>query len=174
MMKKLLVLVLVLGLTQAASAATSEVLVNGLPWTGGDVEGSDIITWMLLETPGIPIQPFSASPVWGVWVDHGDYVASVIIAGGMGNMALHQPVGDGLDISGNYTYFGTLVPGDGIVQLLEFHVPEDLEPSSWINITFTGNYGGFTPADIAIHVIPEPMTIALLGLGGLFLLRRRK
>lgn len=36
---------------------------------------------------------------------------------------------------------------------------------------------GGTPTDIGItgvHIIPEPMTIALLGLGGLALLRRRK
>jgi len=28
--------------------------------------------------------------------------------------------------------------------------------------------------DLIIYQIPEPMTVALLGLGGLFLLRRRK
>jgi len=36
------------------------------------------------------------------------------------------------------------------------------------------NDPGYTATNtLEIHVIPEPMTIALLGLGGLFLRRRR-
>jgi|GEM_PF-2056883 len=41
---------------------------------------------------------------------------------------------------------------------------------SWVWAAFTeGDLG-----DLVIYQIPEPMTVALLGLGGLFLLRRRK
>lgn len=97
-MKKLLVLVLVLGLIQAASAATSEVLVNGEPWQGGDVEGSDVITWMLLDTPGNFMGLFLGDPAWSVNVDHGDYLGHVIVTPFMGLMALHNPVGDGLQV----------------------------------------------------------------------------
>jgi len=59
----------------------------------------------------------------------------------------------------------------------------------FINLSENGSGGGtmtvdemFQPIDapplygpgLIVHQIPEPMTIALLGLGGLFLLRRRK
>jgi len=37
------------------------------------------------------------------------------------------------------------------------------------NLTLTMVYGGA----LEIHVVPEPITIALLGLGGLFLRRRK-
>ena len=40
--------------------------------------------------------------------------------------------------------------------------------SGWVNAV-EGDLG-----DLAIHVVPEPATMALLGLGGLCLLRRRK
>jgi hypothetical protein len=35
-------------------------------------------------------------------------------------------------------------------------------------------YDGTWGAGVVVHQVPEPMTIALLGLGGLALLRRRK
>jgi hypothetical protein len=63
-------------------------------------------------------------------------------------------------------------PG-GIALGFDFHVPQDLQPSDFINVTWTGNYGGFTPDDIAFH-IPEPMTIGLLGLGAVMLKQRRR
>ena len=175
-MKKLLVLVIVLAMASVAPATvTYEVLVNGTPWTGGDVQGSDIITFLIMDDQ-LMMGPFSVG--WSSTVDHGDYVADslIIIPGhaiGTG-MSVTDPVGDGFSAGGSATYFGVQVPGDDIVFGYEFHVPYDLEESDWITITpGAGNYNGYIPPVIQIHV-PEPMTIALLGLGGLFLLRRRK
>ena len=76
---------------------------------------------------------------------------------------------------------GAAVPAGylpGALWSLEFHVPGDLQPSETIVIEHTaGSYNGVYPPNVlptvVLHVIPEPMTIALLGLGGLLLHRRR-
>ena len=83
-------------------------------------------------------------------------------------------------------------PGtNGVLYSFTYHVPTGLTASTYITIgtyadqdnwldpqytvamgggTFTGvQY--FTP--VVLHIIPEPMTMGLLGLGGLFLRRRK-
>ena len=75
----------------------------------------------------------------------------------------------------------------GVLHTFEYHVP-DKDPSTIITIDDYyddmmylegsvvgqgGTYGAAAIGGVEIHIIPEPATIALLGLGG-FLLRRRK
>ena len=81
---------------------------------------------------------------------------------------------------------GDAAPGE-VLYTFEYHVP-DVPASTIIEIQNDWDYGSYWPAwidyrdssyyegpvgSVLIHVIPEPATIVLLGLGGL-LLRRRK
>ncbi len=73
----------------------------------------------------------------------------------------------------------TDVPVAGLHWVVEYHVPQ-VPPSTEIQLFATNNQsadGTFSPVAIegtVIHVIPEPMTMSLLGLGGLALARRRR
>ena len=71
---------------------------------------------------------------------------------------------------GNYGTSGTWGPGK-VIDNLVFHC----EAIGDTSVTLLTSQDGatFTPVDsITVHQIPEPMTMALLGLGGLFLRRK--
>jgi hypothetical protein len=191
MMKKLLVLVMVLALTSVASAWTVWFEVDSAD-VKDSYEFSDVITINLVadadvhtlqigaitsdnggtaQDPLVLNAKFSVLPLPGTIVNAGDpYVLIELISGSV-------PFGAPLVLAGEVLYS------------FDFHVP-DLPYSSYITIddyvdmghdppymTYIG-FGDWTDTDqiepVVIHVVPEPTTIALLGLGGLFLLRRRK
>jgi hypothetical protein len=183
MMKKLLILLLALSMTSACYALAGEVTitVNDQPYTGQDVKGSDIIK-VVWNTPA---QVFGGYSALTYDVSIGDYEAdsfstlatpSPLIA----NTLAPGDTGAGMNITGGTS--GMPHPAGWLFEF-EFHVPYDLQPSTIIVLDATA--GGFTgqtnaapgPDDVwpytELHVIPEPMTIALLGLGGLFLRRRK-
>ena len=172
-MKKLIILCMVLALCSTASAALTVVVTvdpevgDAYTWDGtSSVKPSDIITIDWMET-GTNLG-FANLSVRG----DGDYVEdSLAWQAAMGGLAVTSTATE-YTISGNLLY----MPGTGAINPVitwDFHVP-DMEDSTWITITIAGTYGGdpIDPSIIEIHVTPEPMTIMLLGLGGLFLRRR--
>jgi hypothetical protein len=183
-MKKLLVFLTVLAVAGVANGAVIDILVNGADWIGQDVEPSDRIkvTWRN-DVAGVYGGGFGA---FQISVSNGDYYEGT---GWVNTTAL--PVLPGITVTatdpGHNVYLtgGTYmeVP-TGDMASWEFHVPDykvesdyiiiDPYAGSWNSVYAYPGEGADQFPYIVLHVIPEPMTIALLGMGGLFLLRRRR
>lgn len=155
-MKKLLVLMLVLGLATAANAVTYDLSGDTMTATGTisvDVTGAtaDVYLALVISSPG-GLGTFTK----------GTYAPSMT-----GSVMAATVNGD----AGEIWAFGT--------------IPEELyQDGSWLTAAWSG---ASTNATITVYstpdglsytfldsvLVPEPMTIALLGLGGLFLRRRK-
>jgi hypothetical protein len=186
-MKKLLVLALVLSMATMASAAlTLSIGVSGAVANGDGsytVAPSDHLT-LSLTTPG------------GILTDDdsGDFIMTCntalgTISGGVIENAATwwvngladdaagagAPVMDGENgVWGGVGLFNYTIPADSLLfSGIDFHceavgdVTIGVYTHDWSEITGTLD-------TVVIHQIPEPFTMALLGLGGLFLRRRSK
>jgi hypothetical protein len=189
MMKKLLVLIMVLGMVTMAQA--------GLVFQAAvtDVNPSDNIL-ITLSSGTEMVQGFAIDAIIS---SNGGLAAGPLAmpaafeVQSVGNIINGMNAGQYVlvDIIGASDTAPIPAPGvSGVIYSFMYHVP-DLPASSIITIgtfwddltylapeytvamgggTFVGNEY-FTP--LVLHVIPEPMTIGLLGLGGLFLRRRK-
>jgi hypothetical protein len=163
MMKKLLILAWVLGMASTAGAAVS---------LGGVIDGE-----IDVGTTGIVTVISDDTSNWMGYICFDPPVGVPILppgpcAGEDASVIPPDPYWDGcyfLEAADMTEPFDSVQPG---VQF-EFSIygaavddvyTVDLYASDWVTIIDTGT----------VTVVPEPMTIALLGLGGLFLLRRRK
>jgi hypothetical protein len=180
-MKKLFVLLFVVALAPAAFATPSmEIDVNGTSWNGSDgVLPSDTIDVRLVEGTagsyagwsGIAVNvsagdaPSSVTPN----PDGHSFIANIF--------AIASDGSGGLNVTGN----AAAIPfPSGTIVEFQFHVPSSVA-SIAISAT-AGNFGGdvvggagdTSGLGASINVVPEPVTMGLLGLGGLALIRRRR
>lgn len=192
-MKKLMILVLVLGLASMASALTGvELSVAGVTDGEGTVQNTElpISNELVIDIHGpagydwlgyIIIE--GDAPAGGEWGDDiGSPVAdmyytaagypALVAAGDLGQAIRYTEAGWGFGYEVTAAQSEGSLPGGLQFEFL-YHClgPE----SEYVTVTLWDDAEGYvTPQDtIVIHQTPEPMTVALLGLGGL-LLRRRK
>ena len=195
MMKKFLVLGVVLALSSSAMAG-----LVGLRVEPGDVEpiSYDHSTTITIEVYAsgfyidYPYDTIGFMDIASIQSDNGGTASSpslhTDLLSGVGVSAGDIVNSGGILIEniGGYIDQGDIVgvyPFPAVLYAFELHIPE-LPNSTILTITMSGlvikNLGyndpvpGVTATNtLEIHIIPEPMTIALLGLGGLFLRRRR-
>jgi hypothetical protein len=192
MMKKVLVFMLVLGLASSANAIVIQISVDGDP----DPVDSQIVLEASQELVLDVHSPSGHSGgaaddiYWAMIVDplDGSISGGALTAGApdassvLGQDLQSQWPGWGSDpATGPWgaiaSYGAAFAPGTYIDQLI-FHCERGTYPDpvdTTVLLLQRDAAGTVTVADsLIIHQIPEPMTIALLGLGGLALLRRRK
>ena len=193
MMKKLFVLMLALGLAATAQAGVLnlDVEVGGSDYAGEmlgigtevtvkvhqvtpDADGAGGVFW--LNFAGTNSAFDDTTPTFSMttyegwqWLLNGSEI--IANASGQGGLDLHttKNASPGVGTPGEGSILGTLgAYTDTIVltfEASESHLVQFVGSSSWDSAAPT--------ASEMVNVIPEPMTIALLGLGGLFLRRRK-
>ena len=185
-MKKLLILMLVLGMASLANAAM-QISVGGDPepvdsqitllptetimldiWTDADMPAFAGGPWMLVVdttlgsmTPGTALPPMTYGlPAPGYTTDN----ANVIPPAGKEGIW-------GIAVNTNMT---PIPAGTVLYDEIIFHCEAAGDATIYLMNAPEGSMANIIYDSVVIHQIPEPMTILLLGLGGLFLRRRKQ
>ena len=173
-MRKLLILMLVLGMASMANAALTLTIGGADAGTEYTLMTTDTI-WIGVNTDTavqfdavvvIPDDPCSLAG--GSWTGGNVLYIPPAKPGSTTNFSPYSPgYGEGWYLAASSP--STVLPQAGLIAEYEFHcdaegdVMINLLASNWTTVLDT----------VTIHQIPEPMTMALLGVGAL-LLRRRK
>ena len=187
-MKKLLILLMVFGMTSIAGAAL-QISVNGnlepidsqinlTPsqhaildiWTDTTISSGvgELSGWALVVDPiygsisgGIAVNTTALEPGAPIYQD--------AQGAGMPGIGTQQGVWGMIALS----TVPTIPAGEVMYDEIDFHC--ETFGDAVINLYGTDDWGtSYLIDSVIIHQIPEPMTMALLGLGGLGLLRRRR
>jgi len=170
MKKKLLVLMLIFGLASAANAAVVGLSIDGVNVSGG----AEVID---IASPMITLSIVSDT-------DDNNWLMEVSVLKADATLGLPTPTSLAGGMA-DYTDFSDATLWD--YELSTAGAPGSVfAGEQWtmaltalgdVGAVFAVNLGPYNQpvvSSIAFTVVPEPMTVALLGLGGLFLMRRRK
>lgn len=173
-MKKLLALVLVLGLASMANAAF---VINAPDKV---MEGTALVPVSIDMTDG----PYSID----ILVGAGGLAQDIVIAAGGRDTGL-DAINTGMDVPEAGFDFEVMAANGANppIALVSPFITFNLNTAALVNgdviIVTVRDYGSYLPnfdpvgaedARFAINIVPEPMTMSLLALGGLGLLRRRR
>jgi len=167
-MKKLLILMLVLGMASLANAT--------MTWSVSEITIANVGLSVTVDLISSDLAQGQA------WVGNDPLTPQIA---DITAIAIHDPPAGSEATVADYR---STYPGWWVVETLDTSEPSTVGAGAQYTVTITGlalgttlmssdEYGAFDGpqvGNLAVTVIPEPMTIALLGLGGLFLLRRRK
>ena len=184
MMKKLLVLMLVVGMASLASATPTITASATTVGTSGSVS-----IYITGTTDEMTVDPTAGGGWYYLWLDYTTNTFSNDAYLSLGTTGVVGPAA-GADTTVNSTYpnYGLSFSTYPVFDSVSGTYPEsdDVDPGLWYTFTVSsGTALGTTEVQlhnsgltvllgsIDIAVVPEPMTIALLGLGGLFLRRRK-
>ena len=167
-MKKLVLLALVLAMASIAGA--------DLTWS------VDTLTLQVAESQTIQIVSSDTGSYTSVWVGADPSPTGVAKITGM---TMLPAAAEGGYLDDGPTPGGTGYEGWWQIEAVDFNPPSDILAGPHFDVTILGmavgtyvigtdEYGGAGANDyLTINVVPEPMTLGLLGLGGLFLRRRK-
>jgi hypothetical protein len=188
-MKKLLVLALVLSMATMASAGL-QISINGQ-------QEAEEATITVVPSGSVTLDIWTDSAISDVLGGTGFYALAAPTSGGTlsggilanatywGCSIIQDAAGAGIALpAGDNGPYGAIAiaPGYDVIPLgttifdgIAFHCegPGDVVVSLYMINGDTGELFGPAIDTVTIHQIPEPMTMALLGLGGLFLRRRK-